>query len=134
MKQYEMAAWRESMRLKINYNNMMQSALIPDGFTAEELRALPLKDAFQAMYAKRPQLKWMELPHNQQELVEKIEETAAWVREEADAFVVLGIDAFDQPGVEEGKKATYALLGKPGFDEKRAELNARPAEDPAYIL
>ena len=39
--------------------------------------------------------------------------TAAWVREEADAFVV---------------------LGKPGFDEKRAELNARPAEDPAYIL
>ena len=36
MKQYEMAAWRESMRLKINYNNMMQSALIPDGFTAED--------------------------------------------------------------------------------------------------
>ena len=134
MTNYVAAAWREGMHLKINYNNMMQSALIPDGFTAEELRALPLKDAFQAMNAKRPQLKWMELPHNQQELVEKIEETAAWVREEADAFVVLGIGAFDQPGVEEGKKATYALLGKPGFDEKRAELNARPAEDPAYIL
>ena len=37
MKDYETAAWRESMRLKINYNNMMQSALIPDGFTAEDL-------------------------------------------------------------------------------------------------
>ena len=61
-------------------------------------------------------------------------EIAAWVQEEADAFELLGIDAFDQPGVEEGKKATYALLGKPGFDEKRAELAARPAEDPAYIL
>jgi hypothetical protein len=24
------------MRLKINYNNMMQSALVPDGFTAED--------------------------------------------------------------------------------------------------
>ena len=63
-------------------------------------------------------------------------EIAAWVQEEATAFAgeLLGIDAFDQPGVEEGKKATYALLGKPGFDEKRAELAARPAEDPAYIL
>ena len=56
--------------------------------------------------------------------------------EVATAFAgeLLDIDAFDQPGVEEGKKATYALLGKPGFDEKRAELAARPAEDPAYIL
>lgn len=26
---------------------------------------------------------------------------------------LLGIDAFDQPGVEEGKNATYALLGNP---------------------
>ena len=42
MKLYETAAWRESMRLKINYNNMMKSALIPDGFTAEEIQALPL--------------------------------------------------------------------------------------------
>jgi glucose-6-phosphate isomerase len=56
--------------------------------------------------------------------------------EVATAFTgeLLGIDAFDQPGVEEGKNATYALLGKPGYDEKRAELAARPAEDPAYIL
>ena len=27
MKDYETAAWRESMRLKINYNNMMKSTL-----------------------------------------------------------------------------------------------------------
>ena len=113
MKDYETAAWRESMRLKINYNNMMKSAMIPDGFTADEIKALPLEAAFKAMTAKRGQLKWRELPHNQEEIVAKIEETAAWVREEADFF---------------------ALLGKPGFDEKQAELAARPAEDPAYIL
>ena len=47
---------------------------------------------------------------------------------------LLGIDAFDQPGVEEGKKATYALLGKPGYAEKRAELNARPESDPRYVI
>ncbi len=56
--------------------------------------------------------------------------------EVATAFAgeLLAIDAFDQPGVEEGKKATYALLGKPGFDEKRAELLSAPKDDPRYII
>ena len=43
-----------------------------------------------------------------------------------------GLNAFDQPGVEEGKKATYALLGKPGFAAKKAELDAMPARDMRY--
>jgi glucose-6-phosphate isomerase len=33
------------------------------------------------------------------------------------------IDAFDQPGVELGKTYTYALMGRAGFDEVRAELD-----------
>ena len=42
---------------------------------------------------------------------------------------LLGIDAFDQPGVEEGKNATYALLGKPGYEAKLDELkNAEEAK------
>jgi glucose-6-phosphate isomerase len=32
------------------------------------------------------------------------------------------IDAFDQPGVEAGKIATYALMGKNGFEAKRSEI------------
>ncbi|MHB1315448.1 MAG: glucose-6-phosphate isomerase [Christensenellales bacterium] len=47
---------------------------------------------------------------------------------------LLGIDAFNQPGVEEGKNATYALLGKRGFDDKRRELSLRPAKDAQWIL
>ncbi len=47
---------------------------------------------------------------------------------------LLGIDAFDQPGVEEGKKATFALMGKAGFEAKKAEMDARPAKDGAWIL
>ncbi len=47
---------------------------------------------------------------------------------------LLNVDAFDQPGVEEGKNATYALLGKQGYDEKRAELNARPEKDECNII
>lgn len=47
---------------------------------------------------------------------------------------LLDIDTFNQPGVEEGKNATYAMLGKPGYDEKRAELESQPAKNEQYIL
>jgi glucose-6-phosphate isomerase len=36
-----------------------------------------------------------------------------------------GIDAFNQPGVELGKKFTYGLMGRPGFEDVRAELEAQ---------
>ncbi|MHB1651220.1 MAG: glucose-6-phosphate isomerase [Desulfitobacteriaceae bacterium] len=35
---------------------------------------------------------------------------------------LLNINAFDQPGVEEGKRGTYALMGRKGFEGKRAEI------------
>ncbi len=47
---------------------------------------------------------------------------------------LMGINAFDQPGVEEGKNATYALLGKPGFDEKKKELDSAPKNEAKYVL
>ena len=50
------------------------------------------------------------------------------------AGALLNIDTFNQPGVEEGKNATYALLGRPGYDEKRAELNSIPAKSDKYII
>lgn len=37
---------------------------------------------------------------------------------------LLNINAFDQPGVEEGKNGTYALLGRKGFETKRREIEA----------
>ena len=43
MMKYENAAWRESMRLKINYNNMMKSALIPTGSPRRRSRPCLLK-------------------------------------------------------------------------------------------
>lgn len=38
---------------------------------------------------------------------------------------LLGVNPFDQPGVEEYKTNMFALLGKPGFEEQRKELEAR---------
>jgi len=38
---------------------------------------------------------------------------------------LLKVNPFDQPGVEAYKKNMFALLGKPGFEQRRAELEAR---------
>ncbi len=52
------------------------------------------------------------------------------------AFIgeLLGINAFDQPGVEEGKNATYALMGRPGFENKREELAGAPGKMERFLL
>ena len=38
---------------------------------------------------------------------------------------ILGVNPFDQPGVESYKKNMFALLGKPGFEAQRQELLKR---------
>lgn len=41
---------------------------------------------------------------------------------------MLGVNPFDQPGVEAYKKNMFALLGKPGYEEKKRELEKRIEE------
>ncbi len=38
---------------------------------------------------------------------------------------LLGVNPFDQPGVESYKKNMFALLGKPGYEQMKAELEAK---------
>ena len=38
---------------------------------------------------------------------------------------ILGVNPFNQPGVESYKKNMFALLGKPGYEDMTAELNSR---------
>ncbi|HIT87470.1 MAG TPA: glucose-6-phosphate isomerase, partial [Candidatus Coprocola pullicola] len=38
---------------------------------------------------------------------------------------LMGINPFDQPGVEAYKKNMFALLGKPGFEDRKEELEKR---------
>lgn len=47
---------------------------------------------------------------------------------------LMNIDTFNQPGVEEGKNATYALLGREGYEAKKEELNSRKEKDAKYII
>ena len=38
---------------------------------------------------------------------------------------LLEVNPFDQPGVEAYKKNMFALLGKPGYEDRKAELEAK---------
>lgn len=38
---------------------------------------------------------------------------------------LMGVNPFDQPGVESYKKNMFALLGKPGYEDRKAELEAK---------
>ena len=50
------------------------------------------------------------------------------------AGALLNIDTFNQPGVENGKKATFALLGKKGYEAQKKEMDSAPALDKKYIV
>ena len=47
---------------------------------------------------------------------------------------MLNVDTYNQPGVENGKNATYALLGRNGYEEKRKELESAPKKLDKYII
>ncbi len=53
--------------------------------------------------------------------------------ETAYAGAMLNIDTFNQPGVEGGKNATYALFGKSGYEQVREEMQASPKKQDKYI-
>ena len=38
---------------------------------------------------------------------------------------LMGVNPFNQPGVESYKKNMFALLGKPGYEDRKAELEAK---------
>lgn len=52
--------------------------------------------------------------------------------EAATAFAgeLLDIDAFNQPGVEEGKRLAFGLLGRPGYEAEREEVLSHEASRP----
>lgn len=47
---------------------------------------------------------------------------------------LFGIDPLDQPGVEEGKEYTYALMGRDGFEGKLQQFQERLRQHPPRVL
>ena len=87
--------WQNSMRVRVDYNNMMSEFLGDEGFTVKELDAL--KPAISVAYNKvqtnrgTGMMGWTELAYNQKEIVADILDTAKLVKKSCDNFVVLGI-------------------------------------------
>jgi len=56
--------------------------------------------------------------------------------EVATAFAggLYGVNPFDQPGVEAGKRYACGLMGRPGYEASRDELARRPASEPDWVL
>lgn len=54
--------------------------------------------------------------------------------ETAYAGAMLNIDTFNQPGVEGGKNATYALFGKSGYESVKKEMDDAPSKSEKYII
>jgi glucose-6-phosphate isomerase len=50
------------------------------------------------------------------------------------AGMLYEIDAFDQPGVEAGKVATYGLMGRKGYEKEAARIEARKLSDPRWVV
>ena len=50
------------------------------------------------------------------------------------AGAMLNVNTFNQPGVENGKKATFALLGKKGYEGTKREIDSAPPLDDKYIV
>ncbi len=71
------------------------------------------------------------LPEVNEETVGEL--LAYYMYETAFAGAYLNIDTFNQPGVEEGKKATFAMLGRKGYEEKLAEVKAAKKKSEYYI-
>ena len=44
------------------------------------------------------------------------------------------IDTYNQPGVQLGKDATYALMGKKGFDELAGKIQAVAKKDKKFLM
>jgi glucose-6-phosphate isomerase len=50
------------------------------------------------------------------------------------AGALYGVNPFGQPGVEAGKNATYALMGRDGYEDLREELTTTPDHADRYTL
>ena len=46
---------------------------------------------------------------------------------------MLNIDTFNQPGVEGGKNATYAMFGRKGYEKTKEEMDNAPKKNPNYV-
>jgi glucose-6-phosphate isomerase len=85
------------------------------------LRAEQQGTAVALARAGRPSLTWL-LPRVDEGSVGQL--LVALETQTALQAELLGVNAYDQPGVEAGKLAAFALIGREGFERERQALEA----------
>ena len=88
--------WKNSMRIGVDYNNMMSEYIGEEqGYSAKDFidNKKIINDAFENVKKNRGtgMMGWTELPYNQKEIVDDIIATAKNIKKKFDNFVVLGI-------------------------------------------
>ena len=123
MCRYHDNEWKRSMRVKVDYNNMMAEHLGERGIRREQIEARlgEFAAAADRMEQKRDSMKWRELPKGQDEIVEQILLSAQGMRERFDAFVVLGIG-----GSALGPLAVHQALRHLRYNELSKEKRGGP--------
>jgi glucose-6-phosphate isomerase len=93
MVRYQDKSWQDSMRIRVDFNNMMTEAVADFGIDASEINELgdELAAAAHSMQDRRPEMKWRELPYTQDAIVEDILATVRGFLPWCENFVVLGI-------------------------------------------
>ena len=113
------------MRIKLDVNPMFREFTGEHAIPRAELDSMlpELKKAHAAVEAGRGKgmQGWMDLPYNQDEILTAIENTAARVRKEFEAFVVLGIG-----GSALGPAAVQQALNHLHYNELPAEKRGGP--------
>jgi glucose-6-phosphate isomerase len=116
MEGYQSAEFKKSMKIRLNYNNMMTRFVGEKGISEEEITAIKdqIEAAKKAMVKKRAEggMDWRDLPYNQNEVVRDIIDYANSVKDQFDAFVVLGIG-----GSALGPIAVQQAINHPLYNE-----------------
>ena len=47
---------------------------------------------------------------------------------------LLNVNTYNQPGVEGGKNATYALFGRKGYEQLAQEISTNVCDNPKFVI
>lgn len=123
--------YRDEIEIPLLYELIKNVSFLGDKTLNELIKAEEYGTMYALYKAKRPFAK-VSLPeineHTLGQLIQMYELMTAFAGE------LLEINTFNQPGVELGKEVTYALMGKPGFEELYEEVKEMPEGDERFIF
>ena len=119
-------AWKNEMKIRLDFNNMMTDFIGEHGISTNDIEKISdkIEKAKKAMVDKRAngKMDWRDLPYNQDDVVDDILSYVNEKKDKFDAFVVLGIG-----GSALGPIAVQQAINHPYYNElPREKRNGFP--------